>query len=310
MNLQQLQYIAALDKHRHFGKAADECNVTQPTLSTMVLKLEEELGVKLFDRSRQHIEPTTIGKKIIAQAGEILRQASLIEDIITSEKGELQGDLTIAILPTIAPFLLPRIIPPLEKVMPDLRIRFIEMMTHECIASLVAGDVDMAIIASSMAHEKIDEKILYYEEFFGYVSPKEDLFKKDVIKSSEVEGKYLWLLDEGHCFRDQLVKFCQLREVADHQFLYSRGSLETFIHLVERGYGMTFVPELFVDLASPEQKKLIRPFAIPKPTRAIYLCKRKDFVRSSIWDLFQEVITSNIPEKMLKLKVGQRVPQI
>lgn len=305
MNLQQLEYISALNKLRHFGKAADYCKVTQPTLSTMIQKLEDELGVKLFERSRQHVTPTSIGLKVISQAEEVLRQSTLISDIINDEKDELKGHVNISILPTIAPYLLPRVLPELSKRLPNLKITFTELITSESITALLNNNIDMAIIASSMEHNSVKETKLYYEEFMGYVSENEELYTKDAIRSSEVDCRNLWILDEGHCFRDQLVRFCSLRKQVDRQFIYSRGSLETFIHMVDMGSGITFVPELFAIEASECQKKHVRPFMIPRPTRAITMCVKKDYIRESICREIIDIIQKSVPKEMLSLRVGQ-----
>lgn len=305
MNLQQLEYITQLDKYRHFGKAADACEVTQPTLSTMIQKLEDELGVKLFDRSRQSVIPTHVGSKIIEQAHEILRQAHVVKDIVQDEKGALKGDVSIGILPTIAPYLLPRILTLISKKLPDLNIRFCELKTSQCIENLSNASIDIAIIASSMNDSKIEEVKLYYEEFLGYVSKNEELFDKSSIRTSEVNGKSLWLLDEGHCFRDQLVKFCDLSKQTKRQFTYTNGSMESFINLVQMGSGVTFVPELFTLVATDEQKKYIKPFTIPRPTRCITMCTREDFIRDNLKKELISIIKEAVPNNMHKLKVGQ-----
>lgn len=306
MNLQQLEYIIQLDKYRHFGKAAEACQVTQPTLSTMIQKLEEELGVKLFERSRQSVSPTSVGAKIVAQAYEILRQANLVSDIVQDEKSALKGNLKIGILPTIAPYLLPMIIPKIEKKLSNLKITFTELMTSECIKNLEDSNIDIAIIASSMDNTKINEEKLFYEEFMGYVSVNEELHNKTAIRTSEVNGKHLWLLDEGHCFRDQLVKFCDLSKRIGRQFTYTRGSLETFLHFVEMGYGITFVPELFTLIANSKQKEFIRPFMLPRPTRCIRMCTRKDFIREEIQNQLISIIKDSVPAEMHSLRVGQK----
>lgn len=305
MNLQQLEYITMLEKHRHFGKAADACGVTQPTLSTMIQKLEEELGVKLFERNRQSVEPTSIGTKVIEQAKKILQQSIVVKELVQDEVESLKGNLRIGILPTIAPYLLPIITPSIQKKLPDIKINFVELITSECIESLCSNEIDIAIIASSASNDNIQDRKLFYEEFLGYVSQNEDLFSQNVIRTSEINSKNLWMLDEGHCFRDQLVKFCELYKNSNRQFNYHKGSLSTFIHLVDMGHGVTFVPELFAIYATEEQKKQIKHFTIPRPARCITMCTRTDFVRTKIIDALYEIIVTSIPESMKTLKVGQ-----
>lgn len=304
MNLQQLEYIKALEQHRHFGKAAEHCNVTQPTLSTMIQKLEDELGAKIFDRSRQAIQPTPVGLKILEQTSKILLQVERLKEIVQDEENALSGHLTISVLPTIAPYLLPRLLPLLEKRLPDLQITFVESITSHSLERLRTGKVDLSIIASS-GPEDLVSKPLYYEEFVGYVSEREPLFAQNVIRTSEVDPTRLWLLDEGHCFRNQLVKFCALRHGNERRHDYNQGSLETFMHLVEQGNGVTFIPELTLLSLEEGKKALTRPFTIPRPTRQITLCSRDDFARGKIREILTACILEAVPAHMHALKVGQ-----
>ena len=246
MTIQQLEYILAVDQFRHFARAAEYCRVTQPTLSAMIQKLEDELGVKLFDRTVQPVCPTAIGEKIIDQARVILAQTAQVKEIISEEKQSLAGVFHLGVLPTIAPYLLPRFFPQLMEKYPELDIRVTEMKTQNIQQALHAGDIDAAIIASKLEDTFLKEETLFYETFFGYVSCKEPLFKHDVIRTSDITGERLWLLDEGHCFLDQLVRFCQMETVKVNQMAYHLGSMETFMRMVESGKGITFIPELAV----------------------------------------------------------------
>ena len=178
MNLQQLEYVLAVDELRHFAKAAESCNVTQPTLSAMIQKLEEELNVKIFDRTLQPVQPTLVGKKIIEQARSTLQQASLIKELVREEEHSVSGTFRIAVLPTIAPYLLPRFFPELMEAYPQLDIRMMEMKTKNCLAALQAGGLEAAIIAGEAEGKEFHSIPLYYESFYGYVSPKEPIYKK------------------------------------------------------------------------------------------------------------------------------------
>lgn len=307
MNLQQLEYILAVDELRHFAKAAERCNVTQPTLSAMIQKLEDELDAKIFDRTQQPVQPTLIGKKIIEQARATVHQASLIKDLVKEEEQSINGVFRIAVLPTIAPYLLPRFFPELMEAYPSLDIRVMEMKTRNCLAALQAGGVEAAIIAGPAEGKEFASTPLYYESFFGYVSPKETIYKKELIRSSEISGEKLWLLDEGHCFRDQLMRFCQLKSAQSCQIAYKLGSMETFMRMVESGKGMTFIPGLAVMQLSEEQKKLVRPFAIPQPTRQINIITRTDFIRHAVLAMLVEKIKAAVPKDMLTLQNGQKV---
>jgi len=297
MTIQQLEYILAVDQFRHFARAAEYCRVTQPTLSAMIQKLEDELGVKLFDRTVQPVCPTAIGEKIIDQARVILAQTAQVKEIISEEKQSLAGVFHLGVLPTIAPYLLPRFFPQLMEKYPELDIRVTEMKTQNIQQALHAGDIDAAIIAS-----KLEDTFLKEETLFGYVSCKEPLFKHDVIRTSDITGERLWLLDEGHCFRDQLVRFCQMETVKVNQMAYHLGSMETFMRMVESGKGITFIPELAVSQLNEEQKKLVRPFAIPRPTRQIVLATSRDFIRHSLLNVLKEEILAAVPKEMQSLQ--------
>lgn len=306
MTLQQLEYILAVDRYRHFGKAADACNVTQPTLSAMVGKLEEELNAKLFDRNRQPICPTPIGEQVILQAREVLKQTDSIKDIIAEEKQSLGGIFRVGILPTIAPYLLPRFLPQLMKKYPAMDIRVREMKTHEIKEALLQGDIDAGILASIEDLEEYSQTHLFYEKYMGYVSREDALFSKDLLRTSDVaSSKDLWLLDEGHCFRDQMVRFCQMKSSQNSQLAYNLGSMETFMRMVESGIGITFIPELAVMQLTEIQKELVRPFAIPVPTRQLILITNKHFIRQSLLEVLVKEIQNSVPKTMLKLGAGQ-----
>ena len=305
MTIQQLEYILAVDQFRHFAKAAEYCRVTQPTLSAMIQKLEDELGVKLFDRAMQPVCPTRVGEKVIAQARAVLAQASQVKEIISEEKRSLSGTFRLAVLPTIAPYLLPRFFPQLMEKYPELDVRVTEMKTKDIRQALRDGEIDAAILASLLEDAALSEEILFYEQFYGSVSRKEPLFQHDVIRTSDITGERLWLLDEGHCFRDQLVRFCQMEAVKLHQMAYHLGSMETFMRMVESGKGITFVPELAVSQLSNEQKELVRPFAIPRPTRPIVLTTNKDFIRGSLLSVLKDEIRAAVPKEMLSLQAVQ-----
>ncbi len=307
MTIQQLEYILAVDHYRHFAKAAEHCRVTQPTMSMMVQKLEDELGIKLFDRSVQPLKPTAAGTKVIQQARTVLLQASRIKDIVKEEAFSLKGSFRLAVLPTIAPYLLPRFLQHLAEEHTELDVRVLEMQTAPTLEALKKGDIDAAIIANEPVESELQGTLLYYEEFFAYVSKNEAVFKKQLIRTADISDERLWLLDEGHCFRDQLMRFCQRERVKLHQAAYRMGSLETFMHMVESGYGMTFIPELATLQLCPEQKELVRTFAIPRPTREIYFVTRKDFIRHSLSKILIEHIQEAVPKEMLRLKVGQKL---
>ena len=307
MTLQQLEYILAVNQFRHFAKAAEYCRVTQPTLSAMIQKLEEELDTRIFDRSQQPVCPTPVGILIIEQAQNILVQANRIKNIIEEEKHSLTGTFKLGILPTVAPYLLPRFFPQLMKKYPDLDIRVVEMKTNDIKKALQTGEIDAGIVASLAGIEELQQTPLFYEQFFVYVSRKDILFNSEVIRTSDLNGEQLWLLDEGHCFRDQLVRFCQMKSARASQLAYHLGSMETFMRMVESGKGVTFIPELAVLQLGDIQKELVRPFAIPCPTRQIVMLTNKNFIRHTLLEALTKEIKSSIPKEMLSLKATQAI---
>lgn len=306
MTLQQLEYILAVARYGHFGRAAEACNVTQPTLSAMIGKLEEEIGAKLFDRNRQPICPTPVGERVVYQAREVLEQADSIKDIVLEEKQSLGGIFRVGILPTIAPYLLPRFFPQMMKKYPTLDIRVREMKTYQIKEALMQGDIDAGILATVEGLEEYEQTTLFYEKYVGYVSREDALFKKEVIRTADVaSSRELWLLDEGHCFRDQMVRFCQMKSSQTSQLAYNLGSMETFMRMVESGMGITFIPELAEMQLSDPQKELVRPFAIPIPTRELILITNKNFIRQTLLDTVVKEIQAAVPKNMLKLGAGQ-----
>ena len=306
MTLQQLEYVMAVFRFRHFAKAAEYCGVTQPTLSSMVQKLEDELGLKIFDRKSQPIAPTPTGRLVVEQAWKVLLRARKLKETVEEEKHSLLGTFSIGILPTIAPYLIPRFFPQLMNKYPDMDVRIVEMKTEDLKRALVRGDVDAGILAQLEGLDEFDSMSLFYEQFFAYVADGDPLFSKENIKTADLTGEYLWLLDEGHCFRDQLVKFCHLKAASAAKKAYTLGSIETFMRIVESGKGITFIPELAVHQLDETHKRLVRPFAIPVPTREIVMITGKNFIRKTLRSLLVEEIQASVPKDMLTLRQTQK----
>lgn len=306
MTLQQIEYVMAVYRYRQFAKAADYCNITQPTLSAMIQKLEEELGIKIFDRKKQPVTPTPIGRIVIEQGWKVLVRAKKLKEVVEEEKHSLIGTFHIGILPTIAPYLIPRFYPQLMKKYPEMDIRIIEMKTEELKKALKHGDIDVGIMAMLDGISEFEVTHLFYEQFYAYVSRQDFLFNNEVIRTTDLKGEYLWMLDEGHCFRDQLVKFCQLKGATQSKRAYSLGSIETFMRIVESGKGITFIPQLALYQLSEQQKSLVRPFAIPIPTRDIILINTPNFIRHTLKQLLVEEIQEAVPKEMITLKKIQQ----
>ena len=308
MTLQQMEYIVAVYRLRHFAKAAEQCGVTQPTLSSMIQKLEVELGVKLFERSSQQVVPTDIGKIVVEQAWKVLVRANRIKEMVNEEKNGLGGMFRLGILPTVAPYLLPRFLPKLMAQYPELDVRVVEMKTADIKRGLLKGELDAAVVVSLDDMEAFQKTTLYYEQFVAYVASTSSLSGVQSVKTADLSSQFLWLLDEGHCFRDQLVKFCNLRAACTSKSTYELGSIETFMRMVEAGQGVTFIPELAIEQLTAEQHKLVRPFAIPIPTREVIMLTTKSFVRQKLQNLFVEAIRQAVPKRMLQFNnTEQRV---
>lgn len=301
MTLQQMEYIVAVYRLRHFAKAAEHCKVTQPTLSSMIQKLEDELGIRIFDRSTQPVTPTPAGRLVVEQAWKVITRANKIKDIVAEEKNSLKGTFRIGILPTIAPYLLPRFFPQLTDSHPETDLRIAEMKTDEIKKALIRGDIDAGILVSLDGMEQFEQTPLFYEQFLAYVSRGDALFSKSAIRAADLDNEFLWLLDEGHCFRDQLVRFCGLKSAQASKSVYSLGSIETFMRMVESGKGVTFIPELALPQLSGSQRELVRPFAIPIPTRQTVLITTRSFVRHGLRDLLTDMIKASVPASMLEL---------
>ena len=302
MTLQQLEYVVAVNRLRQFAKAAAYCGVTQPTLSAMIQKLEAELGVRLFDRTAGRVIPTAIGEAVAERAEKTLAMARGRRDLVGNEKQKVSGRFRLGILPTIAPYLLPRFLPQLCATHPEMELRVVEMKTSDICRAVRQGDLDAAILVRLDGMEEFSLQTLFYEQFMAYVSRTGKLFTHERIRTADLNDEYLWLLDEGHCFRDQLVKFCHLKAAQSSQNTYSLGSIETFMRMVEGGKGLTFIPQLALEQLSAQQREMVRPFAIPVPTREVVLMTRNDFVRDAVSRLLCQSIRAAVPKEMLKMQ--------
>ena len=306
MNIQQLEYIIAVDTYRHFAKAADTCFVTQPTLSMMIQKLEEELNLKLFDRKQKPIIPTREGEEIIKRAKIIIADIDRLKDFATECKGEISGELHLGIIPTLAPYLLPLFLTSFTKKFPALKIFIKEMITDDILTKLKSGELDMGLLATPTSDKQVTDYPLFYEEFYAYASKNEMLSKKKYLLPSEIDVTHLWLLEEGHCLRSQIYNLCELKKgtAGSENLQYEAGSIETLINLVDKYQGITIIPQLAVMNLKPQQKKNIREFANPKPVREISLVVTKNFARIKLLESFQQEIKSKIP---LELKVKNKL---
>jgi len=301
MTLQQLEYVLALEKTRHFVRAAELCSVTQPTLSAMIQKLEDELDCKIFDRSRNPVESTEIGKKIIRQAQEIVHQSNQLKEIVQAEKKTLSGFLHLAIIPTIAPYLLPQFIATFKNTYPAISLKVSEMHTDTIIEKFRLDEIDMAILSTPLEDSKILEVPLYYEKFIAYISPNEPIYERTELSASDMPLDKLWVLEEGHCLRNQIFNFCT--DKPKQNSTYEAGSIDTLVKIVDVNGGYTVIPELHIDLLSENQKLNLREIVTPEATREISVVIRHDFVREGVLNAVAECIKQIIPIHMLDARL-------
>jgi LysR family hydrogen peroxide-inducible transcriptional activator len=302
MNIQQLEYIIAVDNYRHFSKAAEASFVTQPTLSMMIQKLEEELGVKIFDRSQLPVQPTEIGERIIDQARVAVAQVNHIKEIILEEKGIVKGVFRLGIIPTISPYLLPKLMQVHRDNNYDIRIIISELTTDQILKGLSNDSLDGGILATPLKEPSINETPIYYEQFFAYVSPLErSLYTKNALDEDDLNATKLWLLDEVHCFRTQILHLCNLkkRKGANQSiFSYEAGSIDTLINIVDENEGLTVIPEMAIANLSEKQKKNVRPFKNSTPVREVSLVTRKEFIRERLINIIVDEVKEAVPKSL------------
>lgn len=301
MTLSQLEYIVALDTYGNFSEAAARCFVTQPTLSMQIQKLEDELGVLIFDRSKHPVTTTEIGEKIIRQARVILKQKDELRNVVETETGEFGGRLRIGVIPTVSPYLLPMVLKSFTEKYPGVELVINELLTNEIVGALNKDKVDIGILALPLNHPGIVEEILYHEPFIAYIPKTHKLYKKDSITVDDIDVEELLLLEEGHCFRDQALKICKSseRELCNKssKVLFESGNLDTLKKLVENNFGITLLPYLAIQyITDPNQQKLIKRFPNPAPKREIGLVYNKTVSKLHLVKTIKAEILSVIPE--------------
>ena len=308
MTLTQLEYLIAVDTYRHFNAAAEACFITQPTLSMQLQKLEEELGVKIFDRSRVPVVPTDIGKKVITQARIAVRESKAITEVIAQQKDVVQGELRIGIIPTLAPYLIPLFLHKFSQAYPLVKIRITEEITDQIIEDIRTNKLDAGILVTPLQDSSIKEEPLFYEELFAYVSNKNTLYKKRYILSKDINPDELYLLEEGHCFRSQIMSLCELKHASSMSNIeYEAGSIETLMRLIEKTNGITIVPELATLGLDKKQQLKLRKLKDPHPAREVSLVTHRDYVKQKLLQALRKQIISVIPAHMLKSKNKQVV---
>ena len=295
MTITQLKYVLAVAEHRNFTKAAEKTFVTQPTLSMQIQKLEEELDIQIFDRSKKPIELTSVGKKIVNQARNIVNEAERMQDVVDQEKGIIGGEFHLGIIPTVMPTLLPMFLRNFTKKYPKVQLKIEELTTDEIIQQVLEGHLDAAIAATPLHHEKIKERALYYEPFVGYIPSSHRLWGKDKIERNDLEIDDILLLEDGHCFRDGVINLCKSSKLnSSMHFQLESGSFETLIKLANEGMGMTLLPYLHtLDLSEPHSANL-RYFSDPPPAREVSVIYSKSELKMQIINALYDMISGVI----------------
>lgn len=303
MTLTQLQYLIAVDNHRHFAKAAEACFVTQPTLSMQIQKLEEELGILLFDRSKHPVRPTAIGEKIISQARIVATETGRIEQILQESKNQLEGPFKLGVIPTVAPTLIPRFISKFHSKFPKIQLQISELRTDVIVDLLRRDELDAALLATPLGEKGIIERPLFYEPFMAFIPENHRLSKESFVTNSELDIEDILLLNEGHCFRNSVLNICnQLPKNGQRPIDLESGNFETLIRLSKKGFGMTLVPYLHaVDLAAEDQK-FVKPIADPKPSREVSVVYTRAELKIKVIDELFKIIQNSVPEKLLQEK--------
>ncbi len=307
MTISQLEYVMAVAEHQHFGRAAEAKNIAQSTLSMMIKKLEDELDVQVFDRSKKPIVPTLIGEKVIQQSKHVLAEYYRLEDIVKDHSELLTGSYNLGVIPTIAPYLMPQLIQIISAQYPMVQLHILELQTNEIVDQLAEGKLDAAILATPLHQNHIKEYPLYYEEFllFGSIEKENEL-----IVPEEIDPSALWLLEEGHCLRAQILNLCVLKNNASSQIQFKSGSLETLIEIVRMSKGLTILPELASKRLSTEDQQLVHRFCKPVPFREISLVTHSHAAKYKFIEVIQDIVEEVIPLDMRKLKKDSTVLEI
>ena len=292
MTITQLKYVLAVAEHKNFTLAAEKCFVTQPTLSMQIQKIEEELSIQIFDRTKKPIQLTDIGQKIVTQAKNIVNEADRIQDIVEQQKGFIGGEFRLGIIPTIMPTLLPMFLNNFIKKYPKVKLIIEELNTEEIVTKLNNGHLDAAIAATPLMEDKIKEIVLYFEPFVAYIPEGHQNYEKHEIEVSDLNLDDILLLQDGHCFRDGILNLCKNYSKTEfNHFQIESGSFETLIKLADEGLGITLLPYLHtLDLKDKDKLKL-RHFAAPKPAREVSIIYPKNELKIQIIDALRNTIS-------------------
>jgi len=301
-SLTQLEYLVAVDKYRHFGKAAKACNISQPTLSMQLQKMEEEYKIVFFDRSKQPILPNPEALALIEQARSVLREFEKLKHLTQDSRGEPSGDFRLGVIPTVAPYLLPKFIGDFAGTFTNVNLSIREMTTAQIIEALDHDELDAGILATPLHVLSLDERPLYYEPFYVYTAPTHPLAKLKSVSEDDLTSNGIWLLSEGHCLRNQVVKLCSSRKASSvfKNVSFESGSMETIMELVEQGHGYTLVPAMAAHRLLSNHSKALKEIKSPIPTREISLVYRRSQYKQSIIKALSQSIKSHLPHEVFQ----------
>ena len=301
MTLQQLKYIVAIDKFRNFAKAADACEISQPTLSAMLAKLEDELDVRIFERNNKNVKPTVVGEKLLAQAKKVVMEAGRIEEIAAEEKNSITGKLTLSIGTTIAPYILPQFIKKYTEAYPGVELVIREMKTPNMLAAVQSSNVDAAIAIAGNSQQGLFEIPLYTEKFYVYLS--ENCWRKlPVFKPENLEHEQMWIMKDAQCLRESAFSFCKARSKGKH--IYEAGSVETLVRVVDINGGFTIIPELHIPFLADSQRQNIRSIDGDfLSQRRVSLYIREDYIRERMLNSITDVLLKILPLEMFEERI-------
>ena len=304
-SIHQLEYLVAVDREKHFGRAAEDCHVSQPSLSTQIQKLEEELGIVIFDRSKKPIKAREVGKEVIEQAKLILKEHKKLDYIAGLGSGTPKGEFELAVIPTLAPYLIPIFLGHFAVKYPEVKLKINEYKTEDIIKKLINDEIDAALLVTPLGDDRIIERHLFFEPFYAYLSEDHPLFKRKILTEFDLEEHQMWLLEEGHCFREQVLKVCSMDKKGGvfPNIEFASGNLETLKNLVKKNTGYTLLPELALeDMTDKEIKTHIKKFKKPAPTREVSIVHSRSFLKESIITAIEQSILDTLPKRIRSLK--------
>lgn len=306
ITLTQLEYIVAVDTFRHFGRAAEHCFITQPTLSMQIKKLEEDLEVVIFDRSKQPLIPTDVGKRIIEQSRIVLQESEKVNNIVKDHKNLISGELKIGIIPTLAPYLLPLFIGNYKRKYPNILIKVEELTTENIVDHLHRDLLDVGILVTPLKEDRINERPIFYEEMMLYMHKDHPLHNKPEVRVKDISVPEIWLLSDGHCFRHQVINLCSFKGASNVNlpFHFEAGSLETLMNIIDKEGGITLIPELAAVEMSTERSLHVRAFDDVTPLREVSLVYSRHFAKNKLIELLWREIVNSMPQSLLNKDRG------